>query len=51
MGVDLGVAGASTDEIYAAMDWLTERQDTIERKLATKHLGCRRIHTGWRCLT
>ena len=39
MGVDLGVAGASTDEIYAAMDWLTERQDTIERKLATKHLG------------
>ena len=21
------------------MDWLTERQDTIERKLATKHLG------------
>ena len=39
MGVDLGVAGASTDKIYAAMDWLTERQDTIERKLATKHLG------------
>ena len=39
MGVDLGVAGASTDEIYAAMDWLTERQDTIERRLATKHLG------------
>jgi hypothetical protein len=39
VGVDLGVAGASTDEIYAAMDWLAERQDTIERKLATKHLA------------
>jgi len=39
VGVDLGVAGASTDEIYAAMDWLVGRQDTIEGKLATKHLG------------
>ena len=24
LGVDLGVAGASTDEVYAAMDWLAE---------------------------
>ena len=39
LGVDLGVAGASTDEIYAAMDWLADRQDAIEKKLATKHLG------------
>jgi hypothetical protein len=39
LGVDLDVAGASTDEIYAAMDWLAGRQDIIERKLATKHLG------------
>jgi hypothetical protein len=39
LGVDLGVAGASTDEIYAAMDWLVERQDAIEKKLAAKHLG------------
>ncbi|HEX9176088.1 MAG TPA: IS1634 family transposase [Mycobacterium sp.] len=39
LGVDLDVAGASTDEIYAAMDWLLERQDTIEAKLAAKHLG------------
>jgi hypothetical protein len=39
LGADLGVAGASTDEIYAAMDWLAERQDAIERKLAAKHLG------------
>jgi Transposase DDE domain len=39
LGVDLGVADASTDEIYAAMDWLLERQDTIEKKLAAKHLS------------
>ncbi len=39
LGVDLGVAGASTDEVYAAMDWLAERQDAIEKKLAAKHLG------------
>ncbi len=24
---DLGVAGASTDEVHAAMDWLAARQD------------------------
>ena len=30
LGADLGVAGASTDEIYAAMDWLAGRQDAIE---------------------
>jgi len=39
LGTDLGVAGASTDEVYAAMDWLAERQDTIEKKLAAKHLA------------
>ena len=39
LGVDLGVAGASTDEVYAAMDWLAERQDKIEKKLAAKHLA------------
>ncbi len=31
LGLDLGVAGASTDEVYAAMDWLVARQDGIER--------------------
>jgi Transposase DDE domain len=36
---DLGVAGASTDEVYAAMDWLVDRQDTIETALAKRHLG------------
>ncbi|MGH3523427.1 MAG: IS1634 family transposase, partial [Mycobacterium sp.] len=39
LGVDLDAAGASTDEIYAAMDWLVGRQDAIEKKLAAKHLS------------
>src|SRR6478736_2725419 len=39
LGADLGVAGASTDDIYAAMDWLEDRQDAIEAALATRHLG------------
>src|SRR5208282_2593441 len=39
LGADLGVAGASTDDIYAAMDWLEHRQDAIEAELARRHLG------------
>ena len=39
LGPDLAVADAATDEIYAAMDWLLDHQDAIERKLAAKHLG------------
>src|SRR6266567_4979468 len=35
---DLGVAGASTDDIYAAMDWLAAGQDAIEAELARRHL-------------
>ena len=35
----MGVTGASTDEIYAAMDWLAGRQETIEKKLAARHLS------------
>jgi hypothetical protein len=38
LGPDLGVAGASTDDVYAAMDWLVERQDGIEAELARRHL-------------
>jgi len=38
LGADLGVAGASTDDVYAAMDWLAGRQDGIEKKLAARHL-------------
>ena len=39
LGPDLGVAGASTDDIYAAMDWLPARQDDIEKQLAARHLA------------
>jgi hypothetical protein len=39
LGADLSVAGASTDDIYAAMDWLGHRQDAIEAELARRHLG------------
>ena len=39
LGTDLGLAGASTDEVYAAMDCLAQRQEPIERKLAAKHLA------------
>src|SRR5258705_10736149 len=39
LAVDLGVPDACTDEVYAAMDWLAERQQAIERKLAAKHLA------------
>ncbi len=38
LGRDLGVAGASTDEVYAAIDWLLGRQDAIEAELARRHL-------------
>ena len=39
LGADLGVAGASADDIYAAMDWLEHRQDAIEAELARRHLA------------
>ena len=39
LGTDLEVAGASTDDIYAAMDWLAHRQDAIEAGLARRHLA------------
>ena len=39
LGADLGVAGVSTDDLYAAMDWLEHRQDAIEAELARRHLG------------
>jgi hypothetical protein len=39
LGADLGVAGACTDDIYAAMDWLAGQQDSIEAKLARRHLA------------
>ena len=39
LGADLGVADASTDDLYAAMDWLEDRQDAIEADLARRHLA------------
>ncbi len=39
LGTDLGIAAASTDDVYAAMDWLVARQDAIEARLAARHLG------------
>src|SRR5690606_15422980 len=35
---DFGVADANEDELYAAMDWLLDRQGAIEKKLAARHL-------------
>jgi transposase len=34
-----GVAEADEDDLYAAMDWLLARQDTIQKKLAARHLA------------
>ena len=44
LGPVLGLAGEGTPpietrEIYAALDWLGERQDRIEKRLAKKHLS------------
>src|SRR5215212_886949 len=38
---ELDVAGADEDELYAALDWLGERHEQIEARLARRHL-----HTG-----
>ena len=35
---ELAVEGVDADELYAAMDWLLERQPTIEARLARRHL-------------
>lgn len=39
LATDLDLASVSTDEVYAAMDWLLTRQEAIEKKLAARHLG------------
>jgi len=38
LGADLGVADAGRDEVYAAMDWVADRQAQIEAGLAKRHL-------------
>jgi hypothetical protein len=35
---ELGVEGADEDDLYAAMDWLIDRQAKIEDRLAARHL-------------
>jgi transposase len=39
LGEDFGVAEASEDDLYAAMDWLLARQGAIQNKLAARHLS------------
>jgi transposase len=36
---EYGVEQADENDLYAAMDWLLERQGSIERKLAARHLS------------
>ena len=38
LGEELGVQAAVHDDLYAAMDWLLERQSAIEQRLARRHL-------------
>jgi len=39
LGATLGITGASEDDLYGALDWLGERQDRIEARLAARHLS------------
>ena len=39
LGAVLGVEGATEDELYGALDWLTARQARVERALARRHLA------------
>jgi Transposase DDE domain len=39
LGRLLGVSGADEDDLYAAMDWVLARKDTIEDALAARHLA------------
>jgi len=36
---DMGVEAANEDDLYAAMDWLLTRQESIEKKLVGRHLN------------
>lgn len=38
LGEQFGVADADEDALYAALDWLLERQGAIEQRLAKRHL-------------
>jgi transposase len=43
---ELSVQDADEDDLYAAMDWLLERKQQIEKKLGERHLseGCRVLY-------
>ena len=38
LAAEFGVADATEDDLYAAMDWLLSGQDRIQKKLAARHL-------------
>jgi len=38
LATDFGVQEANEDDLYAAMDWVLDRQPFIEKKLAQRHL-------------
>ena len=39
LAAELALEDAHEEHLYAAMDWLLERQDRIQRRLARRHLG------------
>jgi len=39
LGQVMGVSGCDEDDLYAAMDWVLARKDTIENALAARHLN------------
>jgi len=39
LGAELSVASADEDDLYAALDWLLERQARIEERLAARHVA------------
>jgi hypothetical protein len=39
LGQVFGVSGADEDDLYAAMDWALARKDSVEERLAARHLS------------
>lgn len=39
LGEVVGVEGVTADQLYSALDWLRQRKERIEAKLAERHLG------------
>ena len=51
LGADLGVEQASTDDVYAAMDWLAAGRTRSRRDWRPGTWPRRRTRPGWRCST